>query len=230
MSRACGLARTLKPMIMAPDARASVTSDSLMPPTAGMQHAHGDLVGSAASTALPTIASSEPCTSDLMTTGSSLVSPAAMLREHLLQRAAALPPWPGFPAACWRRNSLTSRARASFSTTTKSSPARGVPCRPSTSTGIDGPALSMCSPRSSTRARTRPHSAPATKMSPTWSVPRWTSTVATAPRPRSSLASITVPVPGRSGLAFRSRISACSRMASSSLSRFSRSLAETSTV
>ena len=37
----------------------------------------------------------------------------------------------------------------------------------------------------------RPHWAPATTMSPTWSVPRWTSTVATAPRPRSTLASIT---------------------------------------
>ncbi len=35
-------------------------------------------------------------------------------------------------------------------------------------------------------------------MSPTLSVPRWTSTVATGPRPRSSLASITVPSAGRS--------------------------------
>ena len=33
-------------------------------------------------------------------------------------------------------------------------------------------------------------------MSPTCSVPRWTSTVATGPRPRSSLASITVPSAG----------------------------------
>ena len=37
ISRACGLARTLKPMISAPDALASVTSASLMPPTP-LQH------------------------------------------------------------------------------------------------------------------------------------------------------------------------------------------------
>ena len=54
-------------------------------------------------------------------------------------------------------------------------------------------------------------------MSPIRIVPRWTSRVATTPRPRSSLASITVPLPGRSGLALRSRISACSSRASSSL-------------
>ena len=40
-------------------------------------------------------------------------------------------------------------------------------------------------------------------MSPTRSVPRWISTVATAPRPRSSLASITTPSAGRSGLALQ---------------------------
>jgi len=33
ISRACGFARTLKPMISAPDALASVMSASLMPPT-----------------------------------------------------------------------------------------------------------------------------------------------------------------------------------------------------
>ena len=61
----------------------------------------------------------------------------------------------------------------------KSSPASGVPFRPSTSTGMEGPASRNWSPRSSTRARTRPHSLPLTKMSPTLRVPRWTSTVAT---------------------------------------------------
>ena len=66
-------------------------------------------------------------------------------------------------------------------------------------------------------------------MSPTFSVPRCTSTVATGPRPLSSLASITAPSAGRSGLALRSRISACSRMASSSLSRLMPLVAETST-
>ena len=48
-------------------------------------------------------------------------------------------------------------------------------------------------------------------ISPTRSVPRWTSTVATGPRPRSSLASITVPSAGRSALVLRSSRSACKR-------------------
>ena len=61
------------------------------------------------------------------------------------------------------------------------------------------------------------------------SVPRWISTVATAPRPRSSLASSTTPSAGRFGLALRSSSSACSRIASSSLSRLVFLSAETST-
>ena len=65
--------------------------------------------------------------------------------------------------------------------------------------------------RSASR-RTRPHSEPATTMSPTFSVPRCTSTVATGPRPLSSLASITAPSAVRSGLALRSSSSACSRI------------------
>ena len=44
--------------------------------------------------------------------------------------------------------------------------------RPSTCTGIDGPASLTCSPWSSIRARTVPHAAPATSGSPTRSVPR----------------------------------------------------------
>src|SRR5215472_344988 len=76
-SRACGLARTLKPMIMPPDARASVTSDSLMPPTAACRmRAPTSSVFIFSSEA--TIASSEPWTSVLMTTASSFDSPAAM--------------------------------------------------------------------------------------------------------------------------------------------------------
>ena len=127
------------------------------------------------------------------------------------------------------RNSLTSRARTSFSTASTVSPAPGTPDRPSTSTGTEGPAVFACLPLSSTSARTRPHSDPATTMSPVFSVPFCTSTVATGPRPRSSLDSITVPSPARAGLARRSRISAWSAMASSSLSRLAPVLALTCT-
>ena len=85
------------------------------------------------------------------------------------------------------------------------------------------------SPLSSSSARTRPHCEPATTISPTFSVPRWTSTVATGPRPRSSRASMTVPSAVRSGSALRSSSSACSAIASSSLSRLVCLVAETST-
>ena len=46
------------------------------------------------------------------------------------------------------------------------SPASGMPLKPSTSAGLEGPALSTVAPVSEMSARTRPHSAPATTMSP----------------------------------------------------------------
>ena len=85
-------------------------------------------------------------------------------------------------------------------TTWKSSPASGSDSRPSTSTGMEGSALRTCSPRSFGMARTLPNTAPQMKKSPTRSVPLRTSTVATGPRPRSSLASSTVPIAGRLGV------------------------------
>ncbi len=54
------------------------------------------------------------------------------------------------------RYSAISRARASSSVTTRSSPACGVPLRPTTSTGIAGPASVTFWPRSLISARTRP--------------------------------------------------------------------------
>ena len=138
------------------------------------------------------------------------------LREHLLERAAPAGRGGWSRRRRWRK-SVISRARLSFSTTTKSSPASGRPLRPSTSIGVEGPASSWYWPRSSTSARTRPHSPPVTKMSPISSVPRCTSTVATGPRPRSSLASSTTPSAVRFGLACRSSSSACSRIASCKL-------------
>ena len=48
---------------------------------------------------------------------------------------------------------------------------RATSDRPSTWTGVDGPASLTCSPLSSMRARTRPQAAPATSGSPTRSVP-----------------------------------------------------------
>ena len=69
-------------------------------------------------------------------------------------------------------------------------------------------------------ARTRPTIGPAMNVSPTLSVPSCTSTVATGPRPLSSLASSTVPDALRFGLALSSPMSLTSRIISSSRSRF----------
>ena len=91
----------------------------------------------------PAIASREPCTSDLMTTGSSL---AFALLDHRRASARGLPrPWVAAEVSrlVRSRNSAISRARSSLSTTTMSSPASGVPLRPSTSTGVEGPASSI---------------------------------------------------------------------------------------
>ena len=78
-------------------------------------------------------------------------------------------------------------------------------------------------------ARTLPKTLPTTKLSPLCSVPFCTSTVATGPRPRSSLASSTVPVARRSGTAFRSCRSATRQIISISRLRLVFCLAETST-
>ncbi len=127
------------------------------------------------------------------------------------------------------RYSIIWRAFASFLTTANESPASGVPFIPRTSTGSPGIASCTCSPLSLIRARTRPHSEPTTKMSPVLRVPFWTRIVATEPLPCTIFASITDPWASRLGLALRSRISDCKKIASSSLSRFIFFLAETST-
>ena len=123
-------------MISADDALAKITSLSLIPPTAACStRTDTSLVESFSIE--PTIASSEPCTSDLTMTGSSLATPAA-IRENI---CSSVPRAPEAALASRRRRcrkSAMSRARPSFSATTKSSPASGVPFKPSTSIGVPG--------------------------------------------------------------------------------------------
>ena len=131
--------------------------------------------------------------------------------------------------ACSSRNAAICRALAA-SATWNTSPGCGRPVRPSTSTGVDGPADFVGRPRSSMSARTRPTTGPAMNVSPTFSVPSCTSTVATGPRPLSSFDSSTVPEALRLGFALSSPISLTSRIISSSRSMFVRFFADTSTV
>src|SRR5664280_2521830 len=97
------------------------------------------------------------------------------------------------------------------------------------STGVAGVGASMATPRSLNMARTLPKTFPTTKLSPVFRVPFCTSTVATGPRPRSSLASSTVPCARRSGTAFRSCRSATRQIISISRLRLVFCFAETST-
>ena len=89
-----------------------------------------------------------------------------------------------------------------------------MPFNPNTSTGTDGFASVTVFPWSLIKALTLPHCSPTTKISPLRSVPFLTSTVATGPRPVSSLASMTAPCAARSGLAFNSSNSDCNAIAS----------------
>src|SRR6516165_4835771 len=70
-SRASLFARTLKAMIGTPEASASVTSDSEMPPTPAC-NTRAATSSVASFSSAPTMASTEPCTSALTTNGNSL--------------------------------------------------------------------------------------------------------------------------------------------------------------
>ena len=179
----------------------------------------------------PRIASIEPCTSPLMTSGNSLRPEVLSCAHHLLERAAHAGLPRGRLLALLAGAIVGDLAGAGFGLDHGEAVAgfrRAVEAEHldrHRRAGRDR----RSRPVSEISARTRPHSAPATTMSPACSVPRCTSTVATGPRPRSSLASITVPSAGRFGLALRSSTSACSAIMSSSLSRLVFFLAETST-
>ena len=83
------------------------------------------------------------------------------LLVQLLEREAAGFGQRRFLAPCWSRKMTICLALAVSVTTWKSSPASGSDSRPSTSTGVDGSALRICSPRSFSMARTLPKTAAA---------------------------------------------------------------------
>ena len=121
------------------------------------------------------------------------------------------------------------RAWRSLSTTAKASPASGREPRPRISAGAPGGTDLIDSPWSLVIALIRPKVPPAVMYSPSLRVPSWTSSVASGPRLRSSLASIITPVAGLSGLALSSATSATTAMFCSRSSNPSPVRAETST-
>ena len=218
--------RTLKPMISAFDAAASITSPSVIPPTAvWMMFTRTSSFDSFSSDCFT--ASAEPPTSAFTMMLRSL-TPSEICANRSLRLTFA------FALNCSsfvfsRRCSASSRAMRSSSTAANSSPDSGTSARPMISTGTDGPADFTFLPLSSVIARTRPTAVPAMTMSPLCSVPFCTSTVATGPRPRSSFASMTRPFARRFGFALSSFMSATSSRFSSRSSRPSPVTAETGT-
>ena len=140
------------------------------------------------------------------------VSPAWICWKMSSSLAPPLMAWASRPSEATRcqcsRVAATLEAVFSSGATTKRSPAMATSERPSTWTGVDGPASLTCLPWSSMSARTRPQAAPATSGSPTLRVPRCTRIVATGPRPMSRLDSSTTPRARPSGVARRSSSSA----------------------
>ena len=216
--------RTLKPTMMALEVVASMTSLSLMAPTAQwMTLTRTSSLDSFSRLALT--ASAEPWTSALTMMFRSFISPCLIW----LNRSSRLTLPTGAEAAIFcscLRCSTSSRAMRSSATAWKSSPAPGTSPMPMISTGTEGPASVSFSPLALVMARTRPTAVPAMITSPCFRVPFCTSRVATGPRPLSSRASMTAPWAERLGLALSSCISAVRLTISSRLSMPSPVLAE----
>ena len=210
--------RTLKPMMMACEAEASMMSDSEMapvPPCTTLMRTFSVLCLLRASV----MASRLPCTSALSTRLRVRVSWSEARRDRKVSRVTLDSLARSRSRCLVARISAMRRASFSSATAKNSSPASGTPSKPCTSTGMEGPASLTFLPWSFIRARTRPENWPHTKLSPWCRVPSWMSTVATGPRPLSSLASTMRPWAGLLGLALRSMISDCRATSSSRSSR-----------
>ena len=191
---------------MALDADASITSPSVMPPTA-LCMIFTFIVSAGSLPSISFTASTEPWTSPFTTTLRSFTAPSLIFSyssARLIFAVFLISDSCFFlslmPAICF--------AVTSSLTTVNTSPASGTPESPNISTGMAGPASSTFLPQSLIIALTLPQCTPLTNASPIFTVPSCTKTVATGPRPLSSFASIIAPFAGLFGLTFNSSISA----------------------
>ena len=127
-------------------------------------------------------------------------------RRRLMTRGVTARP--ASRCQCSRVSATDLEAVFSSGATTKRSPASATSERPSTCTGVDGPASLTWLPWSSMSARTGPRRPRRPAGRRPSRVPRCTRTVATGPRPTSRWDSSTTPVARPSGLARRSSSSA----------------------
>ena len=139
---------------------------------------------------LPLIASSDPCTSALISTGSDF-SLASAIRSERSSREALVLLESCFSLSYSALFSANSLASFSLSITISVSPAPGTSLRPTIAAGVLGPISFTLVPSSSLIALIRPYVLPTTALSPTLSVPFLMITFATGPKPFSSELSTT---------------------------------------
>ena len=144
-------------------------------------------------------ASTVPWTSALIMTGSSLTSPCLM-RSYKSSKLVRAVPRSCSPARCLRRSPRFPGRSGRRAPRRPLPPRRGASLRPSTSTGVDGPASCSDSPRWSNMARTRPLAAARHDGVADPQRPFWIRTVATGPRPGPVPASMTMPRARRFGI------------------------------
>ena len=146
---------TLKPMMMALEAEARDTSDSLMAPTPPW--ITFTITSSLDSfTRLCFTASTEPCTSALTMIGSSLMLPALIWLNKSSSDNLAFVSSSNLFLPSEINVSAKFLASFSFTVPTRTSPAFGTSLSPRISTGVDGPASLTLRPLSSIMARTFP--------------------------------------------------------------------------
>ena len=175
------------------------------------------------------IASTDPCTSALIITLSSLTVPALIWSKRPSRESFFLLSSMSLALSCAIKVSEAALASLSSLKLSMVSPELGTPLSPKISTGIDGPASVTLFPLSSSIALTLPKDEPIDMESPTCKVPFCTRTVATGPLPLSRLASITIPLALLLGLALYSATSAVKSTISRSCSIPSLECAETGT-
>ena len=170
VSFAVASGRTLNPMIIAFDAEARLTSDSLIAPTPPWM-----ILTTTSSfesfSRLCLIASTDPCTSAFTTIPSSFKLPSWICVNRSSRESLDFVSSRSFTLLCEINVSAKFLAYFSFPHPTITSPAFGTSFSPRISTGVDGPASLTLLPLSSIMALTLPNAEPAAIGSPTRSVP-----------------------------------------------------------
>ena len=228
---ASGSGRTLKPMITAPDAAASITSELRDAADAGVEHVQRRPAWCESFAIWSWIASSEPATSAFSTMLSATASPSLHALEDVLE-ADRRGPAPRERLGLQPDRALARRGgapRGRSTTARTGSPASGHAVEAEHLDRLAGRRLlDAVAQEVVHRAHPAPVRAGDERVARPAACRAGRGRSRPGPRPGSSRDSITVPLAGASGFAFSSSTSATSRIMSSRLSRPSLVLADTS--